>query len=147
MLFRSAARLSGGDFCESLVPLSSGINYVSDVIKIAINQTPNFQNLSQSKSTHSVVNRYFFLPPGKLEKIKGINTIQRLSEIKKLFFYFGEGSKIKKITAHGSRIGVFVVVAKNHKKTLELINHVYNTIKFRVDGKWLSGNPAFYKSL
>ena len=34
-----AARLSGGDFSESLVPIGSGINYVKSVLELSLGKT------------------------------------------------------------------------------------------------------------
>jgi len=61
MIIEMAARLSGGDFSESLVPLGSGVNYIESVIKIAMGAIPNWKKLKE-KFYKSVANRYFFLP-------------------------------------------------------------------------------------
>ena len=144
MIIEIAARLSGGDFCESLVPLSSGINYVSDVIRMAIGKKPDYDILATKSSKNTVANRYFFLPPGPLEEIVGIESINQLPEVQKIDLYYEPGDTIVKIDAHGQRAGVFVIVSKNRASTQELIDYVYENVKFRIDDKWHIGNPKYY---
>ena len=60
MIIEMAARLSGGDFCESLVPLSSGVNYVPLVIQQAISDKIDYKYMKTFKNK-VVANRYFFL--------------------------------------------------------------------------------------
>ena len=40
-----AARLSGGDFSESLVPIGTGVSYVKTAIEICIGRKPNIEDL------------------------------------------------------------------------------------------------------
>jgi len=63
MMIEMAARLSGGDFCESLVPLSSGVNYVRTVLEIALGRRPDWSTLVPT-TDRVVANRYFFPPAG-----------------------------------------------------------------------------------
>lgn len=143
MVIEIAARLSGGDFCESLVPLGSGINYVSDVIRMAIGKKPDLKGLKE-KYSRAVANRYFFLPSGTLQEIKGLESISELPEIYKMEIYYKPGYILPKIESHGQRVGVFIVVSDKRKPVQKIIDYVYNTIKFKINDKWFSGNPKFY---
>ena len=64
-----AARLSGGDFCEGLVPYGIGVNYVEEIIRQAIGIESDVDSL-KPKFNKVVVNRYFFAKSGKLLSIK-----------------------------------------------------------------------------
>lgn len=137
-------RLSGGDFSESVAPLSNGVNYVREAIKIAANQPLNLDNL-RPKFSKIVANRYFFLPPGILKNIKGISKVRKIKEVKKLEFYFDINSKIPKIDSHGKRIGIFIVVSNNEKKLKRIIENVYKNIQFKVNNSWIQGRPESLK--
>jgi len=145
MIIEIASRLSGGDFCESLVPLSSSMNYVVDVIKIAIGQIPDMKNL-EKKYTKAVANRYFFLPYGKLEKVDGIDLVKDIPEVQKIDLYFKIGDSIPKIESHSQRAGLFIIVCNNRKSAQEKIDYIYSKVNFKVDGKWFSGDPKSYKN-
>jgi phosphoribosylamine-glycine ligase len=135
-----AGRLSGGDFCESLVPLGSGVNYVKEAIKISINTIPSFTNLKVKKNKF-VQNRYFFLPNGRLEAIKGIKTIKKYKAVKKLLIFSRIGKNIKPITSHSGRSGVFVVATNSRNNTNKLVDKIYKTVKFKINDKWFYGRP------
>jgi hypothetical protein len=60
-----AARLSGGDFCESLVPLlRAGVNYARAAIRIALGEEPDWARSAAPVGPRLVANRYFFPEPG-----------------------------------------------------------------------------------
>lgn len=145
MIIEIAARLSGGDFCESLVPLSSGVNYVKDAIKISLGEPPNWESLNPSKG-FVVANRYFFLPEGKLEKIINLDEARLMNGIEKLELFIKEGDLISRINSHANRIGVFIVKSTSRKKVQSIINAIYKKVIFKVDGSWITGNPLLYPS-
>lgn len=144
MVIEVASRLSGGDFSASLVPLSSGINYVKSAIQIAMNEKPDFNELKSNKFK-IVANRYFFVEEGILEEIKNLNQINNLSNIKKIEFNYKVGDKIPKIRNHGQRVGVFIVSDDSRELVQKTIDYIYKTIRFKVNGKLVSGNPKYYK--
>lgn len=144
MVIEVASRLSGGDFSASLVPMSTGVNYVKTAIQIALNEEIDLKELNEKKQ-FTVVNRYFFIPEGTLEEIIGIDKIKKLLELKKLEFNYKIGDAIPKIRSHGDRIGVFVLCSKERKDLDSLIDFVYETVKFKVDGKIYCGHPKNYR--
>ena len=144
MIIEVALRLSGGDFSASLVPLAHGINYVKTVIEIAINKVPDITSLTP-KYHNVVANRYFFLPQGRLEKIEGIDKIKQIMELKKLEFNYNIGDNIPRIENHGQRVGVFVVCGKTQEKVQQLVDIIYSTVIFKIDGTSYNGHPKYYK--
>ena len=144
MVIEVASRLSGGDFSASLVPLSSGINYVKSAIQIAMNEKPDFNELKSNKFK-IVANRYFFVEEGILEEIKNLNQINNLSNTKKIEFNYKVGDKIPKIRNHGQRVGVFIVSDDSRELVQKTIDYIYKTIRFKVNGKLVSGDPKYYK--
>ena len=141
LIIEFTTRLSGGDFSESLAPLSNGINYVKQAIKIAAKDQVKISEL-KSKFSKTVVNRYFFLPKGKLLKISGLDKLKKIKEVKKIDFYYDIKSKIPKIDSHGKRVGVFIIVSKDKKKINKIIDKVYRTVRFNVSNKWYLGFPS-----
>ena len=144
LIIEMAARLSGGDFSESLVPLSKGINYVSTVIDIAIGKTPDFKKLIPQKNK-VVANRYFFPPPGNLDDIIGLEKMKKIPQLKKLDLYVKPKDILPVIDSHNKRAGVFVVVGDDRESVQKIIDYIYNKIEFKVDGIFVTGNPKNYK--
>ena len=140
MLIEFTTRLSGGDLSETLGPLSNGINYVKQTIKIAAREKINLKDL-KPKYFKIISNKYFFLPMGILQKISGIKKLKKIKGIHKIDFYYELNSKIPKIDSHGKRVGVFIVSGNKESVVNELIDKVYNTVKFKVSNKWYSGHP------
>lgn len=143
LVIEMAARLSGGDFSQSLVPLSLGINYVRSVIEIAMGEVPDMDELKPKKNT-VVANRYFFPPAGILNNIKGVEEVRKIPQLKKLDIFLKTGNILPIIDSHSKRAGVFVVEGDDRVSVQNIINKIYNTIEFQVDGNFFSGNPKKY---
>ena len=127
-----AARLSGGDFCESLVPLGSGLNYVESAIRLAIGEPVDLDALSPSWE-RCVANRYFFAEPGRLRSIEGVEAIRDAPWLAKLEFAYAPGDTIPATTSHAERFGVFVVVGEDRDEVQSHVDQVYRTIRIDVE--------------
>lgn len=126
-----AARLSGGDFCESLVPLGTGVNYVETAIRIAVGERPDLSALVPTRQ-QCVANRYFFAEPGRLVRIEGLEAIREEPWLAKLVLNYAAGERIPPTTSHAERAGVFVVVGRDRAEVQARIDHVYRTVKLVV---------------
>ena len=131
MIIEMAARLSGGDFSESLIPLGCGVNIVKAAIQIAIGNEPDVSELSD-KWEKAVANRYFFGVPGKIVSIQGLEEARSLPWIRKLEVYVKPGDLIGQIKFHAKRLGVFTVVAQSRDEVLERVRQVYDLIRFEI---------------
>ena len=131
MIIEMAARLSGGDFSESLIPLGCGVNIVKAAIQIAIGNEPDVSALSD-KWEQAVANRYFFGVPGKIVSIQGLEEARSLPWIRKLEVYVKPGDLIGQIKSHAKRLGVFTVVAQSRDEVLERVRQVYDLIRFEI---------------
>ncbi len=141
MIIEMAARLSGGDFSESLVPLSCGINYVRTVIELSIGGKPDLEQLIPVHNK-AVANRYFFPPQGVLEEIRGLAEIEKIPELHKLDIYVSAGDLLPEIDSHARRAGVFVVVGNNRQVVQEIVDDIYRTVEFKIGGKWHDASPC-----
>ncbi|MEW5895435.1 MAG: ATP-grasp domain-containing protein [Candidatus Omnitrophota bacterium] len=140
MMIEMAARLSGGDFSESLVPLGIGVNYVKAALKIAMGEEPDWDEM-RPKWNKAVANRYFFLPSGRLEEIDGIERVKAMPSVKKFSLFYNQGDAIPEINHHGQRVGVAVVVDNNRDRVQSHIDEIYGTLRFKVNGRWMSPAP------
>lgn len=127
-MIEMAARLSGGDFCESLVPLSTGINYVEAAIKIAIGEEPDLRKLVP-KFNCCVANRYFFPEPGRLVGVEGVESVLEKDWIKKLEFWYKIGDIVPPLLSHAHRFGVFIATGNSREELSERIEWVYKTVR------------------
>ncbi len=131
MIIEMAARLSGGDFSESLIPLGCGVNIVKAAIGIAIGRQPDLPALTD-KWERAVANRYFFGEPGTLTAIQGLAQARALPWVRKLDVHVKPGDAIGQIKFHAGRLGVFIVEADNRQQLSERIRHVYELVKFEI---------------
>ena len=127
-----AARLSGGDFSESLVPISSGINYVKNVLELSLGKKPDpFRFRPEVKKV--VANRYFFVKGGVLKKIEGLEKLSGKTWLEKFEIWRGIGSKLPKLSSHGNRTGVFVISGDSREIVQSRIDWVYDNVKFMTE--------------
>lgn len=131
VIIELAARLSGGDFSESLIPLGTGVNFVKEAISLSLGDAPNLESL-KPKWSKIVVNRYFFPSPGILERIDGISEVLSKSWVKKLDFWYSPGDMIPEIKSHGDRFGVFILVGDDYIDIEKKIAWVYSKINIIV---------------
>ena len=65
--------------------------------------------------------------------------------LKKLDLYVKPKDILPVIDSHNKRAGVFVVVGDDRASVQKIIDYIYNTIEFKVDGIFVTGNPKNYK--
>ncbi len=132
MIIEMAARLSGGDFSESLIPLGCGVDIVSAAIQIAMGGSPNLEKL-EDRWEKFVANRYFFSEPGKVVSISGLEEARKYDWVKKIELNLIAGDNIAKIRSHVGRLGVFIVVADSESELKDRIKIIYDLIRMEVD--------------
>ncbi|MFC3229415.1 ATP-grasp domain-containing protein [Marinibaculum pumilum] len=144
LLIEMAARLSGGDFCESLVPLCTGVNYVPAAIDLALGRTPDFSVLT-APPRQAVGNRYFIGGPGRLQAVEGLDEVARQPWIHKLELWYRPGDEVPAPVSHAHRLGVFIATATDKAELDRRIDWVYRTVRLQIlpsgDGDPLAG-PA-----
>jgi biotin carboxylase len=130
-MIEMAARLSGGDFSESLVPLGTGVNYVRTAIQIALGDVPDMAALVPTHQ-QAVANPYFFPEAGELLSIEGVDEVRSKNWVKKLEFWYQPGDQVPEPISHAHRFGVFVVVAPDRAELEKRVSWVYETIKIEI---------------
>ena len=127
-----AARLSGGDFCESLVPLGTGVNYVREAIRIALGEEPDFEAL-EPRFERAVANRYLFPAPGRLRSVKGTDAVRAQPWVHKLELNYRPGQEVPPTESHAHRFGVFVVSGDDRTQAQERVDWVYDSLRISTD--------------
>ena len=127
-----ALRLSGGDFSESVIPLSSSFNIIQNTINLAFNKKIKQKDLRMNFNKTYFANRYFFAKKGHLSNIIGINKIKKKTWIKKILIFNKLGDKLAKTSNHSNRLGVFVLSAPTIETLNKRIKYVYDNIKFKI---------------
>lgn len=125
-----ATRLSGGDFSATLIPKSTGVNFIKCAVKNAAGLKVFKNELISLKNVNKkyYANRYFFSVNKKnIKKIYVPKFLKNVKWIHKL--EFNTNILIKKTQSHKDRYGVFIVSAKNLNQLTKRINFVYNNIK------------------
>jgi biotin carboxylase len=128
MIIEMAARLSGGDFSESLVPLSTGVDYIAVAVDLATGIAPDLDCLVRT-ATQSVANRYFFPEPGVLMSIAGLDEARAQQWVRKLATWYEVGDVVPPVDSHAKRFGVFVVVGADRAEVDARVRWVYDTVK------------------
>ena len=117
-----ALRTSGGDLSESLIPLGTGLNYLSLAIRNTINEEIHKSELVPSKQI-CVVNRYFFPSNGSI-KLK-LSDYNRPEYLKKLEFWVPDESQCQPPKSHSDRVGVFIITGGSRTEVHERCGEVY----------------------
>lgn len=141
LMIEMAARLSGGDFSEGLVPLGTGVNYVRAAIAIALGREPVWDEL-RPVCRRVVANRYFFPPAGRLQEISVPGEFRARPAVAKLVLSRSPGQLLPEIRSHADRAGVMVLVGESRAQVQALIDEGYERILFKVDGRWHGGRPT-----
>lgn len=128
MMIEMAARPSGGDFSESLIPIGSGVNLIEAGIRIAMGEPPDLQKL-RPQWTRGVVNRYFFPKPGKLLEVRGVDQVRQQPWLRKLEFWYQPGDQVPEVKSHADRFGVFIAEGANRAEAEQRARWVYETIE------------------
>ena len=127
-----AVRLSGGDFSESVIPLSSSFNLLKNSINLVTGCKINKDDLKIKFKNKFLANRYFFSKKGKLKKIYGVEKIINKSWIKKFKIFYDLNQSLPATINHATRLGVFVVEAKSKDLLNKRIKMVYDKIRFKI---------------
>jgi biotin carboxylase len=102
-----ALRLSGGYLCTHEIPLSTGVDFVGQAIRIALGETPGPHDLQPRWST-GVAQRWVFPPPGRVRRVAAVEAIAARPEIALCEIRVSEGDIVAKPSSHNTRAGVVI---------------------------------------
>ena len=123
VIIEFALRASGGDLSESLIPLGTGLNYLSLAIRNTIGDHI-LQSELVPREILCVANRYFFPSYGTI-KFKKNKTLLP-DYLKKLEFWVPDNSLCRSPKSHADRIGVFIVTGESRNEVNKRCDLVYS---------------------
>lgn len=123
------ARLGGDYITTDLVPLSTGVNMVEQVIKLSIGDPVD---IKASKNSGSAI-KFFRFDSGVVKKISGINTINKLVDIKAFDLKLNVGDVVNEIKNSTSRYGCVISKGKNADEALKNCDQAINLLKIEFD--------------
>jgi biotin carboxylase len=123
-----AARL-GGDFITSkLVPLSTGINMVSNSVLLAIGEPIDL--IKRCNLGSSI--RFLFANSGIIKSVEIDNSIENIKEIDEIKFYKNVGDYINTLESSDDRIGHIITKGETVQKAVEAAEQALSKIKITV---------------
>lgn len=125
------ARLSGDNITTDLVPLSTGVDMVKAAIDSSLGIIPDIEK----KYSKAAAVRYFSSKEGVLKKIKGINKVNKVPEVKNVFFTKKEGEKISTIESSSERMGCFIIQTDSLNDINYLCKKVDSLVEIIVDNE------------
>ena len=122
-----AARLSGGYFCSHEIPLSTGVDFVGNAIKIALGDEVN-KNELEFKLNKAISQRYFFPEPGKVVKIKIPHWVKNDKRVIMCEIRVDVGDIVPIASHHPSRAGVVICTENSPEKAKKMAERVINEV-------------------
>ncbi|MBL9096476.1 MAG: ATP-grasp domain-containing protein [Alphaproteobacteria bacterium] len=107
-----AARASGGYFCTREIPLNTGVDFIGAVIKIALGEHLDPNELIPKRLT-PIVQRYAFPEPGRVTRVAGLEDARRVPGIEELIVTVAPGDEISTPTHSGCTAAMVLATGNN----------------------------------
>lgn len=133
-ILEMAARTSGGWFCAGTVPIATGINILTPLMKMSVGESIEENDL-KPKYNRAACQRYIIpTEEGIFEKIEGFGKAKNMPWVKMLTIFNEpkKGELIKKATNHSERYGQLIAEGKNIKDATIKCEKAMNLIKIVV---------------
>lgn len=118
------ARLAGDFMTTDLVPLSTGVNMVESVIKIALGEKPNYSHKFEKASAI----RFFNTGVGMIESISGIEKAEKIPGVIRVGLDCKVGDNIAEIHSSLDRVGYVIAQADDPKKAVQICERAMKNI-------------------
>lgn len=123
------ARMGGNLIGSHIVPLSTGIDYVGNMIRLALRESVN---LERTVFNNVVSTRLLTLTPGKVKNIKSMEDIKELDFVEDLILNIQEDSMINEYRSNLDSCGYIVVSNNDNETTKKLSSELKEEIDKRV---------------
>jgi biotin carboxylase len=127
-----ALRLSGGYLCTHEIPLSTGVDFVGQAIRIALGETPSPGDLRPTRNS-GVAQRWLFPNPGRVRRVAGVEAVAARSEIALCEIRVREGDLIEPVSSHASRAGVVIATGATRRQAVERARGAVAHIEIETD--------------
>jgi biotin carboxylase len=129
IIIEMATRLSGGYFCSHEIPLSTGVDFVGNAIKIAMGENINIKDL-YPKFSKNICQRYIFPKEGKIKKINGLELLKQKKDIEFFKMFIKNNDIIKNYTSHISRAGVIIASGNSRQEAIKNVEEAVKLVTF-----------------
>jgi biotin carboxylase len=113
-----APRLSGGYLCTHEIPLSTGVDFVGQAIRIALGERPAAEDLRPARNG-GVAQRWMFPAPGRVCRVEGIERVAARREVVLCEVRVSEGDLLPPVASHNTRAGVVIATGATREQAIE----------------------------
>jgi len=126
-----AARLSGGFFCTREIPLSTGVDFVGQAIKLALGEAIDPANLEPKHHT-PVIQRYAFPRPGRVVSVSGAEAARRIGGIAEIVVTAKKGDIIPHAGDKRPSAAMVLASAATRDGALAAANDALSCLRFEI---------------
>ncbi|WP_331739360.1 ATP-grasp domain-containing protein (plasmid) [Streptomyces sp. NBC_00637] len=135
-IVESQTRL-GGDRIPQLIETATGYDIEAEIFRALAGA-----DVEPAAALHTAAVGFFLLPPGRLESVRGLDTVRTLPYVHTLHFPFAPGDELPPTTDSATRHGYVVVDAQSPAEADERLARVRSLLVADVREATLSkGNP------
>jgi len=127
-----AARLSGGYFSTREIPLSTGVDFIGAVIRLALGEPVTPADLTP-RYERPIVQRYVFPPPGRIAAISGLDAARALPGILEITPSKAPGDVIPPATSSAARAAMILATGDTVAEAQANAAHAIAAIRFEID--------------
>ncbi len=131
MIGEIAARLSGGFMSAYTYPLATGVNLIQAAIKIALGEIPADSEL-KPKYNRVAVEKAIIPKSGYIKNITGIETAEKLKNIKLVYIRVKKGDIFKQPSNNVEKAGNVIGVGRNRSEALQVVDKAISLIKIDI---------------
>ncbi len=117
-----AVRLSGGYLCTHEIPLSTGVDFVAQAIRIALGETPGADDLRPTRHS-GVAQRWMFPTPGRVVRVTGAQSVAARPEVALCEVRVSPGEEVPPPSSHRARVGVVIATGATREEAVANARH------------------------
>ncbi|CAM2067431.1 ATP-grasp domain-containing protein [Sulfidibacter corallicola] len=125
-----ATRLSGGYFCTHSIPLSTGVDIVTEAIRQALGEKPSTDDLVP-RHQRFVCQRYLFPEPGYVVAVEGVAEVDARPDIAFCEVRVQPGDHIARIENHPGRPGLVIATGESREAAMAAAESAIEAIRIQ----------------
>lgn len=125
------ARLAGDYMTSDLVPLSTGVDMVESIIKIAMGEKPDVEHKFEKASAV----RFLGAEEGTIKSISGVEDAAKVPGVIRVEMYVKPGDESVEIKSSLDRLGYVISQAETPQEAVRICEEAMKKIKIEVDAK------------
>lgn len=113
-----AVRLSGGYLCTHEIPLSTGVDFVAQAIRLALGETPSDDDMRPTRHA-GVAQRWLFPAPGRVLSVAGVRDVAARPHVALCEIRVDVGDELPPVSSHRARAGVVIATGASRGEAVE----------------------------